>query len=156
MLSQAGQSIAGLKEKAQWDWVDHSALLRKLVREFREGDPERALRRAIPITAPGDRTQSGRPNQLPWSRAIYSLGELLKRQGRGEATPVLPAEPGLVQLLTREYHRAAKRAIDQGDFRRAAYIYGVLLREDRLAAAALAAGRTASGRGNPLSEEIER
>ncbi len=140
VLSQAGQSIAGLKEKAQWDWVDHSALLRKLVREFREGDPERALRRAIPITAPGDRTQSGSANQLPWSRAIYSLGELLKRQGRGEATPVLPAEPGLVQLLTREYHRAAKRAIDQGDFRRAAYIYGVLLREDRLAAGALQRG----------------
>ncbi|HEX3450133.1 MAG TPA: hypothetical protein VHS97_17900, partial [Isosphaeraceae bacterium] len=140
ILTRAGQSIAGLKEKAQWDWIDHSALLRKLVREFREGDPERALRRAIPITAPGDRTQSATANQLPWSRAIYSLGELLKRQGRGEATPVLPAEPGLVQLLTREYHRAAKRAIDQGDFRRAAYIYGVLLREDRLAAGALQRG----------------
>jgi hypothetical protein len=97
ILTQAGQSIAGLKEKAQWDWVDHSALLRKLVREFREGDPERALRRAIPITAPGDRTQSSRANQLPWSRAIYSLGELLKRQGRGEAMPVVPVEPGLMQ-----------------------------------------------------------
>ena len=64
----------------------------------------------------------------------------MKRQGRGEATPVLPAEPGLVQLLTREYHKAAKRATDQGDFRRAAYIYGVLLREDRLAAGALQRG----------------
>ena len=138
-FTQAGQSLAGLKEKAQWDWVDHR-FLRKLVREFREGDPERALRRAIPITSPGDRTQSGRATQLPWSRAIYSLGELLKRPGRGEATPVLQSEPGLVQLLTVEYHRAAKRAIDQGDFRRAAYIYGVLLREDRLAAGALQRG----------------
>ena len=45
-----------------------------------------------------------------------------------------------MQLLTVEYHRAAKRAIDQGDFRRAAYIYGVLLREDRLAAGALQRG----------------
>ncbi len=139
-FAQAGQSVAGLKEKAQWDWVDHSALLRKLVREFREGDPERALRRAIPITTPGDRTQSARATQLPWSRAIYSLGELLKRPGRGEATPVLESEPGLVQLLTVEYHRAAKRAIDRGDFRRAAYIYGVLLREDRCAAGALQRG----------------
>ncbi len=42
--------------------------------------------------------------------------------------------------LTREYRKAAEHSIRQGDFRRAAYIYGKLLGEDRMAAQALQRG----------------
>jgi tetratricopeptide (TPR) repeat protein len=139
-FTQAGQALAALKEKAQWDWVDHSALLRKLVREFREGDPERALRRAIPIAPRGETTLPAPAGGLPWNRPIYSLAELLRRPRRGETTPVLHAQPGVMQLLAQEYQRAAERAVEQGDFRRAAYIYGVLLRDDRQAASVLQRG----------------
>ena len=36
-FTQAGQSLAGLKEKAQWDWVDHSALAQAGARVPRRG-----------------------------------------------------------------------------------------------------------------------
>jgi hypothetical protein len=140
MFAQAGHTLAGLSEKAQWDWVDHSALLRKLVQEFRDGDPERALRRAVPIASADDPTLPVPAAGLPWSRPIYNLAELLKRPRRGEATPVLHAQPGVMDLLAQEYQKAARRALERGDFRRAAYIHGVLLRDDRQAAIALGRG----------------
>jgi len=134
------QVLANLKEKAQWEWVDHSALVRKLVREFREGDPARALRRAIPLARPDEPTIPTRAFWLPWSRAIYNLMELLRRPGRGEASLVLPAQDGVLRELVAEYRKAAERAVKHGDFRRAAYIYGILLRDDRMAATALQRG----------------
>ncbi len=42
--------------------------------------------------------------------------------------------------LKREYRKAAEQAVRQGDFRRAAYIYGKLLGDDRTAAQALQRG----------------
>jgi hypothetical protein len=45
-----------------------------------------------------------------------------------------------MEELRREYRKAAELAIRQGDFRRAAYIYGKLLGDDRLAAQALQRG----------------
>jgi tetratricopeptide (TPR) repeat protein len=118
-------------------------LLRKLVREFREGDIALALRRAIPIIRPGDHAAPVTPvraNWLPWHGAVYSLGELLRRPGRGEAIPIRMARDKVIRELMEEYRKAAEQAIKQGDFRRAAYIYGVLLQDDRLAASALARG----------------
>ena len=132
-----GQAISAVREKIRWEWVDHSSLLKKLVREFREGDPARALKRAIPISRPGEPTIPVRANRLPWSRAIYNLAELLRRPGRGEASPVLLARDHVIRELMEEYRKAAERAVSQGDFRRAAYIYGVLLHHDRMAASAL-------------------
>jgi tetratricopeptide (TPR) repeat protein len=140
MFGQAGATVMGLKQKAQWEWVDHSALLKKLVHEFREGDPALALRRAVPLTDPGEPVAPTTAPDLPWSRAVYNLGDLLSRRRRGELTPVLPAQTALVQALAREYRKAAERATERGDFRRAAYIYGVLLRDDRMAARALERG----------------
>ena len=55
-----------LKDKAQWEWVDHSHLLRKLLREFRDGDPAKALRRAVPITPPDEPFVPTRLARLPW------------------------------------------------------------------------------------------
>ncbi len=65
--------------------LDHSALVQKLLREFRHGDPGRALRHAFPMspTDPRDRT-TGWGNSLPWSRAIYNLFDLLGRPTRGQ------------------------------------------------------------------------
>ena len=143
ILQPFGEAISALREKIQWDWVDHSSLLKKLVREFREGDKALALRRAIPIVRPGDGLTPFIPvraNWLPWRRPVYSLSELLRRPGRGEAIPVRVARDQVIRELMDEYRKAAEQAIKQGDFRRAAYIYGVLLQDDRLAASALARG----------------
>ena len=142
MITQAGQTFSAIKDKAQWEWVDHSHLLRKLLREFRDGDPAKALRRAISITPSDGPATPTRAGHLPWMRAIYNLGDLLRLRppGRGEAYAVLPAEPNLVEVLAQEYRKAARRAAEQGDFRRAAYIYGFLLRDDRKAAGVLQRG----------------
>ncbi len=142
IFSPVGRAISAVREKIQWDWVDHSALLSKLVREFREGDPAQALRRAIPISRPGEGQAPlipGRMTNLPWMKAIYNLGDLLRRPGRGEPIPVLVARDQVVRQLMEEYRKAAEQALKIGDFRRAAYIYGVLLQDDRTAANALSA-----------------
>jgi tetratricopeptide (TPR) repeat protein len=143
ILHPFGEAMFALREKLQWEWVDHSSLLKKLVREFKEGDTALALRRAIPIMRGGDSASPFVPvraNWLPWRRAVYSLGELLRRPGRGEAIPVRIARDQVIRELMEEYRKAAEQAIRQGDFRRAAYIFGVLLQDDRTAASALARG----------------
>jgi tetratricopeptide (TPR) repeat protein len=142
LFARAGQTLSGLKDKAQWEWVDHSHLLRQLLREFRDGDPAKALRRAMPITRPDEPAVPTRLAKLPWARAIYNLGDLLRPRhpGRGEVNSVLPAEPNLMYVLAQEYRKAAQRAAELGDFRRAAYIHGFLLRDDRQAAGALQRG----------------
>jgi tetratricopeptide (TPR) repeat protein len=146
-LGQAGQTYSKWKEKTQWELIDHSALLRKLVREFREGDATRALRRAVPIMPPDEpssRVRSNwmpvRANWLPTTGAIYNLLELLRRPGRGESVPVRLADAGVIRELAEAYRKAAEEAVRQGDFRRAAYIYGILLGDDRMAANALMRG----------------
>ena len=142
MFAQMGQAFVTIKDKAQWEWVDHSHLLRKLLREFRDGDPAKALQRALPLTPPGEPAVPGRLTRLPWSNAIYNLSDLLhrRRPGRGEANSMLHAEPSLVTVLAEEYRKFAQRAAEQGDFRRAAYIHGYLLRDDRKAAGVLQRG----------------
>ncbi len=139
-LAGLGGAISAIREKIQWEWVDHSSLIKKLVREFREGDKALALKRAIPIMRPGEGHAAWIPvraNWLPWSRAVYSLADLLRRPGRGEAIPVRMARDDAVRELMAEYRKAAEEAARGGDFRRAAYIYGVLLQDDRMAAGAL-------------------
>jgi hypothetical protein len=139
-LTRAGRTLVRLSEKIRPEPADHSALISKLVREFREGDPQKALRRAIPIHNPADRAVPRRDYRLPWSDAIYRLADLLRRPGRGEAWGVRYAQPRVIRELADEYRKAAEHAVRQGDFRRAAYIYGVLLADDRMAAKALERG----------------
>ena len=140
-MGQAGAGLSALREKIQWEWVDHSSLVRKLLHEFREGDPSRALRHAFSM-APADprHRQVGWGNQLPWSRAIYSLMDLLSGPVRGQPIGVWRAHPDLMDELRREYRKAAEQSIQQGDFRRAAYIFGKLLGDDRMAAHTLQHG----------------
>jgi tetratricopeptide (TPR) repeat protein len=141
LISQAGAGFSALREKLQWEWVDHSSLVQKLLHEFREGDPSRALRHAFSMV-PADPRQPwvGWGNRLPLSRAIYNLMELIGKAGRGQSVGIWRARPHLIEELGREYRKAAERAIREGDFRRAAYIYGKLLGEDRMAAHALQRG----------------
>ena len=142
MFAQMGHAFVTIKDKAQWEWVDHSHLLRKLLHEFRDGDPAKALQRALPLMPPDEPAVPGRLTKLPWSKAIYNLSDLLhrRRPGRGEANSMLHAEPSLVTVLAEEYRKFAQRAAEQGDFRRAAYIHGYLLRDDRRAAGVLQRG----------------
>ena len=56
-----------------------------------------ALRRAIPIAKPDEWTVPARALWLPFGRAIYNLGELLRRAGRGEAMRVLPAQEDVLR-----------------------------------------------------------
>jgi tetratricopeptide (TPR) repeat protein len=117
------------------------AALRALLKEFREGDLEKALRRALPLGHEADRgpvTPTG-STRLPFNNLLYSLSNLLGSGGGGRAGVWL-AGFDVQQELMREYRRAAEEAARQGDFRRAAFIYAKLLRDYRLAANALAQG----------------
>lgn len=69
-----------------------------------------------------------------------SLFDLLGGPSRGGPVGIWRAQPDLMEELRREYRRAAEVAIRNGDFRRAAYIHGKLLGDDRLAAQALQQG----------------
>ncbi len=110
--------------------------LRELIRQFREGDVERALRHALPLGGPGGR--GGTPSaegQLPESNPTYSLQSIL---GQGEpAGGIWFGGANLQAELAEEYRKAAEEAERRGDDRRAAYIHGKLLGDFASAAACL-------------------
>lgn len=115
------------------------AALRELLREFREGDRDEALRRALPLGGGSQRgaTVSG-STELPTHNLRFSLGDLLRGdQGRGPASVWITPEMVAAQLAE-EYRRAARDAAATGDYPRAAFIYGKLLGDFRLAADMLA------------------
>ncbi len=118
-----------------------AAALRALLREFREGDPERALRHALPFRESGDsRVRPPEANShLPDQTITYSLSSLLGPSERGHVTQWTGGQDVLADLI-QEYRRAAQKARDRGDYRRAAFIYGRLLRDYATAAQTLIAG----------------
>lgn len=134
MAPRLGESLFGKQEMA----------LRDLLREFREGNVERALRRALPIGKGSDRgTSIAGSAELPDREPRYSLAEILGNAfsgGRGDSSSVWFGGIDVQQELIREYHRAAQDAERRGDFRRAAFIYAKLLHEHRLAAGVLMQG----------------
>jgi tetratricopeptide (TPR) repeat protein len=115
------------------------AALRDLLRRFREGKLEDALRHALPIGAEGGRggfASSG--SWLPTHRWRYSLASLL---GGNPGRVALWFGGQNVQVeLAREYRKAAEEAAHNGDFRRAALIYAKLLADYRAAAQVLLRG----------------
>jgi hypothetical protein len=113
------------------------AALRELLRRFRAGDVEAALRRALPLAGQGRRGESvaGDAN-LPRHDLRYRLADLLDA-GRGAPRWWLGGRDVRAELEA-EYHKAAQAAVQVGDYRRAAFIYGRLLGEHRLAADVLA------------------
>jgi hypothetical protein len=115
------------------------AALRALLREFREGKVERALRRALPLG--GDTARGAVPasnSNLPLKNIFYSLQELLRADKRRPS--IWFGRFDAWGELEREYRKAADLALRAGDYRRAAFIYGKLLGDYRSAAAALARG----------------
>jgi tetratricopeptide (TPR) repeat protein len=113
------------------------AALRELLRQFREGDVERALRHALPLGSEERGATPAGDARLPTHDLRYSLADLLGGGGPGRLW-YDPAE--LRRELENEYRKQAERATRQGDFRRAAFIYGKLLGDYSSAAAVLARG----------------
>jgi len=110
--------------------------LRELLRQFREGDVERALRHALPLGGQGGRGDAPAPGaRLPEVDPTYSLGSLLG-SGRGGGG-IWFASVDVQAELAKEYRKAADEAERAGDFRRAAYIRGRLLNDFAAAAALL-------------------
>ncbi len=115
------------------------AALRALLQKFREGNVDEALRRALPLSEPGRRggTVPAAP-RLPVNDLVYSLGSLLARASG--PVGVFFTSGDVERELENEYRKAAVQAALRGDYRRAAYIYGKLLRDFRMAANTLAQG----------------
>ena len=113
--------------------------LRELLRQFREGDIERALRHALPLGGNGGR--GGTPSsdgKLPTVDPTYSLQSLLG-SSRGP-TGIWFGGFDVQAELAREYRKAAEEAERRGDYRRAAYIHGKLLNDFATAAHLLGRG----------------
>lgn len=141
LIGRAGSGARAIGEAIHFGVGDHSSLVEKLIRELRHGDAGRALRHAFPVSPmePGNRAV-GWGSRLPWSRAVYNLRDLLGKPPRGQPVGVWRAREDLMAALVREYGRLAVQAMRQGDFRRAAYIYGKLMGDARMAAQALELG----------------
>jgi hypothetical protein len=114
------------------------ASLRDLLRDFREGNVERALRRAVPLAGNDRGAFPWAGSQLPNQDPRYSLRDLLGA-GRGPAGVWLSSHDVFL-ALQQEYRRRAEEAARAGDCRRAAFIYGKLLGDYRQAALALSQG----------------
>lgn len=115
------------------------AALRELLRKFRAGDLEEALRHALPLSnAPGRGGQAAGDAKLPMHGLRYRLADLLG-SARGPVSNWF-ASMDVHGELTREYHKAAEAATARGDYRRAAFIYGRLLNDFRRAADVLSRG----------------
>jgi tetratricopeptide (TPR) repeat protein len=115
------------------------AALRELLRKFRAGDLEEALRHALPLSnSPGRGGQPAADANLPTHGLRYRLADLLSSAQGPTSNWFSSAE--VHAELTREYRKAAEAATARGDYRRAAFIYGRLLNDYRRAADVLARG----------------
>lgn len=114
------------------------AALRDLLRLFREGKLDQALRRALPMGGDGGRGGVAATDaRLPIHSLAYSLGSLL---GSGGRASVWFGGYDVQRELEAEYRKTADAAGERGDFRRAAFIYGKLLHNFRRAAEILFQG----------------
>lgn len=134
MIQRAVENVPRLTERILGK---QEAALRELLRRFKSGDIEGALRYAPPAVNDGSRPgviDSG--STLDRRDPRYSLSALL---GHGRVSIWLGGGNAWAELSA-EYRRIARLAAEKGDYRRAAYIYGVLLSDLRLAADTLNAG----------------
>ena len=114
------------------------AALRELLRQLQSGDAERALKRApIAVADPDRHGRVSGDTKLSERNIGYSFAELFRGSGAGSAW--LGGGDVWFKLQT-EYRRLAEEAVKRGDYRRAAYLLGVLLRDLRGAANVLKTG----------------
>ncbi len=136
LARKALEAIPRLSEKVLGE---QEAALREVLRQLQSGDIEKALRRApIAVGDPDQPARVGTDARLGNRDPRYSLRDLIG-SGGGAATAWLGGGD-IWNELAREYRRLAEEATARGDFRRAAYLYGVLLRDLRSAANVLMAG----------------
>jgi tetratricopeptide (TPR) repeat protein len=117
------------------------AMLRNLLRQFREGKIEEALRRALPFMGDDLRgAVAAGDARLPRHDLFYSLVNLLGDRGARGGGTFWSVQGNIWHELAQEYRNQADLAAARGDFRRAAFIYGKLLRDYRAAAIVLSRG----------------
>lgn len=137
MARRAIEQVPRLSERVLGE---QEAALRELLRQLQGGDVEKALRRApIAVPDPDARGTVDSGSRLNEHNTGYSLADLL-RGGRSGATSVWSGGGDVWELLRSQYRRMAEEAVKRGDYRRAAYLWGVLLRDLRTAANVLRAG----------------
>lgn len=109
------------------------AALRELLRLFEKGELDKALRRALPLGGGDGRGGVAAGDaRLPLHSLFYSLGNILG--GRGGPASIWYGGYDVQRQLAEQYRKAAEDAARRGDYRRAAFIYGKLLRDYRRAA----------------------
>lgn len=115
------------------------AALQHLLKKFRQGNTDDALRHAVPIgKEPGRGSRAYASDRLPSRGLSWSLSGLF---GSGRAGSIwVGGNPDTWRDLIAEYHKAAREASERGDFRRAALIYAKLLSDFRSAAVMLSKG----------------
>lgn len=100
-------------------------------------DTDEALRYALPLEDPYAKRGTAPPSTALGPRSTdFSLGNI----GGGSASDNWTLEDKHLRDLRLKYHAAARKAIADGDFRRAAYIYAHLLHDYNTAASALRQG----------------
>ncbi|WP_439620514.1 hypothetical protein [Gemmata sp.] len=136
LARRALEAVPRLSEKVLGD---QEAALREVLRQLQSGDIEKGLRRAPAAVAdPNQPARVGTNAHLGNRDPRYSLRDLIG-SGGGPATAWLGGGD-VWNELAKVYRQLAEDATRRGDFRRAAYIYGVLLRDLRSAANVLLAG----------------
>ncbi len=100
-------------------------------------DTNEALRYALPLDDPYEKRGTAPPTTALGPRSTdFSLGKI----GGGSASDAWTLEDKHLNDLRQKYHAAARKAIAEGDFRRAAYIYAHLLHDYNTAANVLRQG----------------
>ncbi|MBP3954683.1 hypothetical protein J8F10_05220 [Gemmata sp. G18] len=137
LARRAIERVPRLSEKL---FGEQEAALREVLRQLQSGDVEKGLQHApIAVADPDQPARVGTDAKLTRRDPRYSLRDLVGT-GRGGAGAVWLGGADVWDELAREYRRLAAEASARGDHRRAAYLYGVLLRDLRGAANALLAG----------------
>lgn len=137
MARKAIEQVPRLSERVLGE---QEAALRELLRQLQGGDVETALRRApIAVPDPDARGTADAGSRLDEHSTGYSLADLLRGGGVGVGS-VWAGGGDVWEMLRAQYRRMAEEAVKRGDYRRAAYLWGVLLRDLRTAANVLRAG----------------
>jgi len=131
------------------------AALQQLLKRFRDGRTDEALRHAVPIGEPSRGGRIYNSDRLPTHSLLWSLSGLF---GGGGGAPSIWAggNPETWRDLIAEYRRAAEAAADRGDFRRAALIYAKLLGDFRAAAEVLSRGGLHRQAGNLFRDKCRQ
>jgi tetratricopeptide (TPR) repeat protein len=137
LLGGAMSLVPALSEKLMGA---QEAMLRELLRQFRAGNIDEALKHALPLGADSSRGATIAQNaMLPTHSLFYSLVNLLGSSAGGPASFWFTPDQTYYELLN-EYRKQADLAVQRGDFRRAAFIHAKLLHDFNTAAKILAQG----------------